>query len=116
MSRRRRKGIRSLVASQQNTPVAVATAAGNSASAIPRWPTCGGLVADTLVGLAAQRPTDGRAIRPDHSTQHHLLGLARLAGAQINALAETHFGADGTQPPAHPARQPEQSRALALRQ
>src|SRR5215472_10648382 len=116
MARRRRKGISSLVASQQNTPVAVATAAGNSASAIPRWPISGGLVADTLVGLAAQRPTDGRAIRPDRSAQHHLLGLARFAGAQINALAETHFGAGGTQPPAHPARQPEQHRTVALHQ
>src|SRR6516225_8227804 len=116
MFRRRSIGISSPVASQQNKPVAIATAAGRSALAIPRWPTFGKIAPDTLPGLAAQRPADCRALRPHHSAQHHLLCLSRLAGAKINALAETHFGARSAQPPAHPARQSEQNPAIVLDQ
>src|SRR6516162_4689360 len=116
MSRRRRIGISAPVASQQKKPVAMATAAGKSTSAIPHRPTSGKLVPDTLLGLAAHRPADCRALRSDRSAQHDLLGLSRLARAKINALAETHFGAGSTQPPAHPARQSEQNRAVVLSQ
>src|SRR6516164_784977 len=112
MSRRRRIGISALVASQQKTPVATATAAGKSASAIPHWRTSGKLVPETFLRLAAQRPADCGAFRSDRSAQHNLLGFPRLTRAKINALAETHFGAGGAQPPTRPARQSEQSCAV----
>src|SRR5271166_1293361 len=112
MSRRRRIGISAPVASQQKKPVATATAAGKSASAIHHWPTFGRLIPEPFLGLAAQRPADCRAFRSDRSAQHHLLGFSNLTRAKINALAETHFAAGGAQPPAHSARQSEQNRAV----
>src|SRR6516165_940788 len=116
MCRRCRIGIRAPVASQQKKPVATATVAGKSASAITHWPRDVGLVPDTLLGLAAQRPAHRRAFRPDRPAQHHLLGLSRFTRAKINALAETYFGAGRAQPPAHPTRQSEQNRDAFLGQ
>src|SRR6516165_10976395 len=98
MSRRRRIGISAPVASQQKTPVATATAAGMSPLPIPHRPTCGELVPETFLGLAAQRPADCRAFRSDRSAQHHLLGFSRLTRAKVHALAETYFCAGGAQP------------------
>src|SRR6516162_11742214 len=112
MPRRRRIGISAPVASQQKTPVATATAAGKSASAIPHRPTCGELVSETFLGLAAKRPADCRAFRSNRAAQNHLLGFSRLTRAKVHALAETYFGAGGAQAPAHPARQSEQNRAV----
>src|SRR5271166_5164119 len=114
MSRRRRIGIKAHVASQQKKPVATITAAGVSASTIPRGPFSVGLLPRTFLQLTAQRPADCRALRPDYSAQNHLLGFSRHTRAEINALAETHFGTGSAQSPAHPARQSEQNRVAVF--
>src|SRR5712692_188391 len=102
-ARCRRSEISAQVAIQHKRPVAIATTAGDNASAIPRWLTSAGLIRNGFLGLAAQRPTHRRTFRPDRSAQHHLLGLPRLARTEINALAEAHLGAGDTQSPEHSA-------------
>src|SRR6516162_4750837 len=121
MSRRRRIGTSALVAKQERTPVASATAADKPASptpgrVVPGNLTLRGVVCDRSSGLPANRPTHGRAPWGHRPAQHDLLGFPRLPGAEIDALAEAYLGASRAQPPDHAARQTQQRRVPVLGQ
>src|SRR5437868_11634993 len=120
--------MRTLVNRQASRPVAIATTAGHTASPIagrlapgrdirrdgvpggfiPRILVLLGLIRDRSARLATNRPTHRDPSGRDGPAQHHLLCLARLAGAEIDAFAEANLAARGTQPPRAAARQAQQ--------
>src|SRR5271163_259180 len=117
-----------LVVRQVSKPVATATAAGHTASPIagrlipgsgslrgrmpgslfPRELIPLGLIRDGPARLAANRPAHYDAPWRHGPAQHHLLRPPRLAGAEIDAFAETHLAAGGAQPPHDAARHAQQ--------
>src|SRR5262249_55758632 len=82
-----------------------------------RPPPLAALARLARLALARDRPLPARLVRALLAADHPLLRLADLAAPpEIDAVGQAHRRARRPQPPAGPARQPQQRRLPVLRQ